>query len=186
MPASPRLLLHLCCAPCAAWPVPRLRAEGFEVAGLFFNPNIRPDQEHARRLEALGRFAPGIGLDFVVEAGAPPGPEPDASDGAARCRGCYERRLRRAAQRARAAGADAFSTTLLFSIHQRHELLRAVGEEVARSERVPFLYRDLRAGWEEGGRRYRETGLYRQRYCGCEDSLRERRGRRPRREEGGP
>ena len=56
--------------------------------------------------------------------------------------------------------------------------MRAVGEEVARAEGVPFLYGDLREGWQEGGRRYRESGLYRQRYCGCLASARERDARR--------
>ena len=48
-----RLFLHVCCAPCAAYPVPALRADGHRVTGFFYNPNIQPDDEHARRLDAL-------------------------------------------------------------------------------------------------------------------------------------
>ena len=163
-----RLLLHVCCAPCAAYPVPAFREQGQQVTGFFFNPNIQPDDEHARRLDALESFSPALGLDLVIAA-APGGDSGSAAAGRAdeRCRRCYELRLRATAREARRSGFDAFSTTLLYSIHQKHELVRAVATEVARAEGVPFFYRDLREGWVEGGRSYRESGLYRQRYCGC-------------------
>jgi predicted adenine nucleotide alpha hydrolase (AANH) superfamily ATPase len=177
-----RLLLHVCCAPCAAYPVPALRAEVASVSGLFFNPNVQPADEHARRVEALERYAPALGLDFVVARD----PVDDvwtgraAEPGDPRCRQCYELRLRFAAREARRGGFDAFSTTLLYSVHQKHELIRAVAAEVARAERVPFFYRDWRPGWVEGGRSYRESGLYRQRYCGCLPSALDRDAARPR------
>jgi epoxyqueuosine reductase len=171
-----RLLLHVCCAPCAAYPVPALRARAAQITGYFCNPNIQPGEEHARRLEALERYAPALGLDLVVAGpvhtdspAAPP-----AGTGDERCRRCYELRLRATAREARRGGFDAFSTTLLYSIHQKHELIRAVAAAVARAEGVPFLYQDLREGWSQGGRAYRESGLYRQRYCGCLSSRIER------------
>lgn len=174
-----RLLLHVCCAPCAAYPVPALRALVPRLTGFFFNPNIQPDDEYERRLDALKRFAPTLDLDLVIA----PGPEADQGSAAAgrgddRCRHCYELRLRATAREARRGGFDAFSTTLLYSIHQKHELIRVVAAEIARAEGVSFLYRDLREGWAEGGRSYRETGLYRQRYCGCLTSKQERDARR--------
>lgn len=172
------VLLHLCCAPCSAYPVPALREIVPRLAGFFFNPNIAPAQEHDLRLEALERYAPSLGLELIVaRAATPPAPaaQPPADAPAeSRCRRCYDLRLRATAREARRLGFASFSTTLLYSIHQRHELVRAVGEEVARAEGVVFLYRDLREGWTEGGRRYRESGLYRQRYCGCLASARER------------
>jgi len=170
-----RLLLHVCCAPCAAYPVPALRALVPHLTGFFFNPNIQPEDERARRLDALERFAPALGLDFVIAAapGADSG-SAAAGPGENRCRRCYELRLHATAREASRSGFDAFSTTLLYSIHQKHELVRAVATEVARAEGVPFFYRDLREGWVEGGRSYRESGLYRQRYCGCLPSKLER------------
>jgi hypothetical protein len=171
-----RLLLHICCAPCAAYPVPALRARAAQVTGFFCNPNIQPGEEHARRLEALERYAPALRLDLVVAGPghADPRAAAPAGSGDERCRRCYEVRLRATAREARRGGFDAFSTTLLYSIHQKHELIRAVADEVARAEGVSFLYRDLREGWSQGGRAYRESGLYRQRYCGCLPSKIER------------
>ncbi|HEY5999778.1 MAG TPA: epoxyqueuosine reductase QueH [bacterium] len=170
------LLLHVCCAPCAAYPVPALRELTPRLAGFFYNPNIAPDEERARRLDALERYAPLLRLDLVVAAedGAPEAAPAATGSRDERCRRCYELRLRATAREARRLGFGCFSTTLLYSIHQRHELVRAVAEQVARAEGVTFLYRDLRVGWQEGGRRYRESGLYRQRYCGCAESARER------------
>jgi len=170
-----RLLLHVCCAPCAAYPVPALRVLVPQLTGFFFNPNIQPEDEHARRLDALERFSPALGLDLVIAAtpGADSG-SAAAGRGDDRCRRCYELRLRATAREARRSGFDAFSTTLLYSIHQKHELVRAVATAVALAEGVPFFYRDLREGWVEGGRSYRESGLYRQRYCGCLPSKSER------------
>ena len=37
-----RLLLHMCCGPCSCYPVKKLREEGIEPVGYFFNPNIHP------------------------------------------------------------------------------------------------------------------------------------------------
>ncbi len=69
---------------------------------------------------------------------------------------------------------DFFSTTLLFSKHQPHELVRQVGEAEAQGSSVRFLYRDFRIGWEEATRLSLEMGIYRQKYCGCVYSEAER------------
>jgi hypothetical protein len=66
---SAGLLLHVCCAPCAAYSVPALRALAPRLTGFFFNPNIQPVEEQTRRLDALERFAPRLGLDLVIAAG---------------------------------------------------------------------------------------------------------------------
>ena len=84
-----------------------------------------------------------------------------------RCAVCYRLRLERTAAMARERGFDAFSTTLLISPYQDHDLLRRTGEDVAQASGVPFLYEDLRTGWPERGRLTRQYDLYRQQYCGC-------------------
>lgn len=170
------LLLHICCAPCSAYSVPALREEGFTVHGLFYNPNIHPFPEYLRRSEALSLYQPELDIDIHFNEEY----HPEDYFRAAlekfedRCRGCYTLRLTRAAQEAKAQGCDAFTSTLLFSIYQDHELLLEVGEEVAEREEVDFYYRDLRDGWKEGGETYRGSGLYRQNYCGCLFSEKER------------
>jgi predicted adenine nucleotide alpha hydrolase (AANH) superfamily ATPase len=174
------LLLHVCCAPCSAYSVPALRGLAPALTGYFYNPNIHPAEEHALRRETLERYAPALGLELVVAPDDGPGAWEAAVAGREedRCRHCFALRLGATAREARRRGAAAFSTTLLFSIFQKHELIREVGEAVAGAEGVPFLYHDLRPGWQEGYERYRATGLHRQWYCGCRLSERERRARR--------
>ena len=170
------LYLHICCAPCAAFSVPALQEEGLQVRGYFHNPNIHPFPEYLRRSEALTIYQSDLGID--VDYADDYRPEEyfaaviDSLD--ERCRHCYELRLRSTAREARRRKSDAFSTTLLFSIYQKHDLLREVGEKIAGEESVTFLYRDLRPGWREGHDLYRPSGLYRQNYCGCVFSEKER------------
>lgn len=64
-------------------------------------------------------------------------------------------------------GYDAFTTTLLVSPYQNHDLLIQVAEELAEKYEVKFLYRDFRPGFREGQNEARELGLYMQKYCGC-------------------
>jgi predicted adenine nucleotide alpha hydrolase (AANH) superfamily ATPase len=84
-----------------------------------------------------------------------------------RCRYCYHDRLRAAALIARKGKFDAFTSTLLYSRFQRHDMIQAVGESIAKETGVPFLYRDFRDGWREGIDASKVRGMYRQPYCGC-------------------
>jgi predicted adenine nucleotide alpha hydrolase (AANH) superfamily ATPase len=171
-----KLLLHICCAPCAAYSVPALREEGMEVTGYYSNPNIHPEGEYRRREEALRAWQPSLDAEIIYDEEYDCGDYFDAviSRGSDRCRQCYELRLRKTAREAKRRSIGIFSSTLLFSIYQKHELLRETGERVGREEGVPFHYRDLRTGWREGQELYRPSGLYRQNYCGCVFSEKER------------
>ncbi|MCA1905819.1 MAG: epoxyqueuosine reductase QueH [Desulfarculus sp.] len=171
-----RVLLHICCAPCALMPVRELRDQGLELRGLFYNPNIQPYQESRRRRETLEGWAAAEGLPLTVQ---------DEYDPESwlrqvvfrenqRCAFCFHQRLDRAAGMTRRAGFDAFSTTLLYSVRQKHDLIRAVGQAVAKERGVEFLYRDWRPRWREGVALSQTLGLYRQAYCGCIYSERDR------------
>ena len=91
-----------------------------------------------------------------------------------RCPVCYHDRLRATARLARASRFDAFTTTLLYSKFQRHELIREIGESVGREVGIPFVYRDFRTGWKAGIETSKRLGMYRQQYCGCIYSEKER------------
>ena len=52
-----KLLLHICCGPCVIYPLKRLREEGVDVTGLYYNPNIHPFREYRKRLETLVTYA---------------------------------------------------------------------------------------------------------------------------------
>ena len=83
-------------------------------------------------------------------------------------------RLREVVAKAKEMRADAFTTTLLYSRYQNHELIRLKAEELAEKHNIPFIYYDFRAGWQHGIDKSKEMGLYRQSYCGCIYSEQER------------
>jgi predicted adenine nucleotide alpha hydrolase (AANH) superfamily ATPase len=171
-----KVLLHICCANCAIYPVKVLREENHQVHGYFFNHNIHPFQEFQRRLATVKDYAGRVELEvlyredylldeFLAQV---------AQNSDLRCDYCYHSRLEATARTAAEQGYDAFSTTLLYSRYQQHETIRKHGEILARHHGLDFLYRDFRVGWREGIETSKAMGLYRQQYCGCIYSERDR------------
>lgn len=164
-----KLLLHTCCGPCTIVPLQGLRAEGAEVMGYYLNPNIHPFTEWDRRRSGLDQLAAQESLRLLPAPAYAPGEwlRGVAFREGERCRVCHHLRLRGAALTARRGKFDAFSSTLLYSRYQKHDLIREIGEAVGSEVGIRFLYRDWRHRWSEGVDRSRALGLYRQSYCGC-------------------
>lgn len=164
-----KILLHTCCGPCTVVPLRRLRQEGADVWGVYHNPNIHPFREWDRRREALEALAGTDGFRLLPHTQYDPTEwiRSVAFREGERCRVCYHARLRHVAFLARRGRFGAFSTTLLYSKFQKHELIREIGEAIGSEVGVPFLYRDWRTGWTEGMEASKALGLYRQPYCGC-------------------
>ncbi|WP_456385014.1 epoxyqueuosine reductase QueH [Desulfolithobacter sp.] len=170
------ILLHVCCGPCTIYPLSRLREEGHVVKGYFFNPNIHPYREFKRRIASLVELADKTG--FTVEI--------DRNYGLIhylrqvvfheqqRCQICYDMRLEPTVKKTVEQGADAFTTTLLYSRYQNHDLLKKKCEALAEKYGVLFYYEDFREGWQAGIDGSIDMGLYRQPYCGCIYSEQER------------
>ncbi len=183
-----KLLLHICCGPCVLYPLEVLRAEGVEPVGYFFNPNIHPLREMERRVEALETVSEELGFHLIWD------PEiyglthwlkllKGRYQQSERCPECYRMRLEATARTAVANGFPCFSTTLLYSRYQRHELICQMGEEIAVKHGLSFYYHDFRQGWEQGIQAAKELDIYRQPYCGCIFSEAERYGGRLRKME---
>lgn len=166
-----RLLLHICCAPCSTATVEAWRSGGAALSGTFFNPNIHPYSEHQLRYDTLLAYASRIDLPLLGEPvydvaewlRAVAGNEQKGK----RCRVCIGKRLRHTAELAAAGDFDAFSTTLLVSPWQEHDIIMEQGELAEVDVGVPFVYRDLRPSYRRSVELSREAGLYRQKYCGC-------------------
>ena len=171
-----KALIHICCANCLIYPLRTLRKEGWDVMGFFYNPNIHPYQEYQRRLAAVQAYEKEAAIQVIYRD------EYDLEQflrGVAfredeRCRFCYHFRLQATAQVAKRGKFAAFTSTLLHSKHQDHELIKAIGEQVGKEQGVKFLYQDFRDGWKEGIEESKALGLYRQGYCGCIYSEKER------------
>ena len=170
--SSPKVLLHICCAVCAAEVIAKLRRENYSVSGYFYNPNIHPSAEYNRRLNEVkglsatlsfplleGKYEPARW--FELSRGLESDPE-----GGRRCEICFRMRLRETSQAARQKGFSKFTTTLSISPFKNSLLINSLGSKV---DRNLFLARDFKKqdGFKKTLDFARAHGLYRQHYCGC-------------------
>jgi hypothetical protein len=171
-----KCLIHICCAPCAIYPVDCLKSQQLDVMGYFCNPNIHPYQEFNRRKKTLVQYASHIDLRVIYENDYPLEQwiqnitfrETD------RCKLCYYDRLKSTAIIARKGKFHYFTTTLLYSKFQNHELISEMGKNLEKKYGVSFFYSDFRKGWKQGIELSKKLNLYRQEYCGCIYSEKER------------
>ena len=171
-----KILLHICCAPCAIYPVESLTGKGHYVHGFFYNPNIMPYQEFVKRMETMEGYATRLRLPMIWDRtydleGFLRGVVFRENE---RCRFCYYQRLRAAARVAKGGNFDAFTSTLLYSKFQNEEMIRELAQQVVGEVGVPFYYEDFRQGWAQGAAKAKKLGLYKQQYCGCIFSERDR------------
>lgn len=183
-----KTLLHICCAPCSVMCIETLRNEGTEPTGFWYNPNIHPVTEYRARRNTLTEYAKNINMDLVTEDEYGlrefiKGIYPDFEN---RCGYCYDVRLEKAAEYAAKNGFSSFSTTLLISPYQNHELICEIAEQKAKKYGIEFLYRDFRPFFREGQTKAREMGFYMQKYCGCVFSEEERYLKRARQKTNNP
>lgn len=163
------LLMHICCANCALYPVTKLREQGHSVHGFWFNLNIHPLIEYRKRLGAVQQLAELWGLPVVYddEYGLVEFVRNVAGREDGRCSYCYAIRLEATAQRAKALGMDGFTTSLLVSPYQKFDKIQEIGHAVSERHEIAFYAQDFRRGYSEGMNMSRELGFYRQKYCGC-------------------
>lgn len=164
-----KMLLHTCCAPCLSGANKALSAADLCMTGYFYNPNIHPREELLKRIVALKKYSAAQRFNTVIIDNYDIGLfKKEAVDKAGdRCRKCYSLRLDAAAGFAKKNKYDCFSTTLLLSPYQKHDIIKSAGEEAAGKHGIDFYYSDFRPFYAESVRISREMGLYRQRYCGC-------------------
>lgn len=171
------VLLHVCCGVCMGWPVQKLRDAGYCVTGYFFNPNIHPEEEYLKRLEAARKMADSLEMELIegdyrhdewLKAVA--GFESE-KEGGKRCELCFKFRLEAAHEKSKEIEAYKFSSTLTVSPHKDFEVVSAVGRRTSDKRFLPFDFKK-----EDGFKKTREIAkhhsLYCQNYCGCEFSMR--------------
>lgn len=171
-----KILLHICCAPCTIYPLKILRESGHSVLGFFYNPNIHPYLEYKRRFDTLEEYAVSVGLrivsreEYLMEEFLRSVVFREDN----RCRYCYYSRLENTVLIAKREKIEGFTTTLLYSKFQDHEMIKEIGESLSKKHGIEFFYQDFRKGWKEGIRISKDLGMYRQQYCGCIYSEKER------------
>ena len=164
-----KVLLHCCCAPCSVSCIEPLKNEGIEPVAFWYNPNIHPFKEYEARRNCLVDYCKKENVRLIVDEhyGLRDFVKNVADDIVHSSTYCYEHRLEETARFAAENGYKLFTTTLLASVYQQHNLTAAAGERYAKKYGVEFLYRDFRPNFKDGNIRARNEGLYMQKYCGC-------------------
>ena len=174
----PKLLLHVCCAPCSSYVLEYL-SEYFEITAFFYNPNIDTDSEYRHRAEELIRFINEKNfsnkVDYVIAEynstefyGTVKGLE-QCREGGNRCFKCYELRLCRSADYAQKHKYDYFTTTLSISPLKNVDKLNEIGGNLSEEYKIPYLFSDFKKknGYKRSIELSKEYNLYRQNFCGC-------------------
>lgn len=174
----PRLLLHVCCAPCSSYCLEYL-SEYFDITVYYYNPNISKKEEYLKRLVEEERYISVKEFKYPVkltESNYDPQEFFDAvrglekePEGGLRCRECFKLRLGASAKKAKELGFEWFTTTLTISPLKNAALLNEIGAEMGEKYGVKWLPSDFKKkeGYKRSIELSREYGLYRQDYCGC-------------------
>lgn len=170
-----KILLHACCGICSSYPISLLQDMGYDVVVYFYNPNIYPEEEYQKRLEAektlcrhfnceliIGQYESDIYYEYVK------GLENEPEKGK-RCDKCFELRLKKTALKARELGITEFTTSMVISPHKNYEKLTSIGEKIAKEENMTYLSTNFRKqdGFLKTNQISKSLNLYRQNYCGC-------------------
>jgi len=173
-----KILLHICCAPCATASIERLK-ENYDVVGMFSNSNIYPEGEYLKRLEEARKYCRKIEIKLIeinynyknwLEQIKGLEKEPE---GGKRCLKCYKIRLEEAAKEAKKRNFDYFTTTLTISPYKNFAEIKEIGDNLGKQYGVEFLDIDFKKkdGFRKSVELSKKNRLYRQHYCGCEFSI---------------
>ncbi len=178
---KPKILLHVCCGPCSAFPLTFL-SPYFDITIYYNNSNIYPSNEYYRRLEEMKRFVEQLNIDLGlnVKYVIPTYDEEkyshklsvfkDAREGGERCFLCYRLRLEEAYEYAYRNSYDYITTVMSVSSQKNSVKLNEIGEELQNKYfPVKYFFSDFKKkqGAELGRQISNKYGLYRQQYCGC-------------------
>ncbi|MDR3256174.1 MAG: epoxyqueuosine reductase QueH [Endomicrobium sp.] len=168
-----KVLLHICCAPCSASAVKMISNE-YNISFYWYNPNIYDVQEYKNRKDAAIKYAKELNISFFDEKEFSYNYDDWKNKTSEMCNFCYMSRLEKIAVYAQQNKFDYFSTSLLSSPYQKHDLIKQIAGDLADKYKTAFLYIDFRTGFYEGKNSLRKKGYYMQKYCGCNKSLNER------------
>lgn len=180
---KPVLLLHSCCGPCSSYVLEYL-TQFFYIKLYFYNPNIHPEEEYKKRLEAQYKVIKSMQLESsvdIIEGSYDPkmffskvqGFESE-TEGGERCRICIKMRMEATALMAKKLNADYFATTLTVSPHKNALYINQTGEELEKNYQTTYLLSDFKKknGYKRSIELCRIHDIYRQDYCGCVFSFR--------------
>lgn len=175
-----KIILHSCCAICSGYPISLLKDMGYQVIVYFYNPNIFPQEEYKKRLEAQKKLCEKFNCELIEGEyntnnfyEAIKGFENEPEKGK-RCDICFKLRLKETAKLATKLGVKNFTTSIVISPHKNFEKLTGIGNEIASNFGIEYVAINFKKndGFLKTNKISKELKLYRQNYCGCEFSIR--------------
>lgn len=172
---SKKILLHICCAVCAAYPVQKLREDGYVVTGYFYNPNIHSKSEYEHRLDNAKRVSKALNFELIEGnydhegwLSKIKGFESER-EGGLRCNICFEMRLKETFNKTQELEIPCFTSTLTVSPHKNAKIINKIGENLCVKY---FLSYDFKKqdGFKKSRDFAKQNDIYCQNYCGCEFS----------------
>ena len=188
---KPTFLFHVCCGPCACFPLLFL-APHFDITIYYDNSNIFPESEFLRRRAELEKLLAFYKRDYgySIKLIEPPydheeymkelRPRSREQEGGERCRICYKKRMEEAYDYAESHNFDYFATVMSISRQKDSDVMNQIGRELEKTHpHTKYFYSDFKkANGQLFGVKLRDHyGLYNQLYCGCEYSLAEGKAR---------
>ena len=183
----PKLLAHVCCGPCATYPIKFLN-DYFDVTLIYSNSNIYPKEEYEKRLLETQKFLDGFNKEYSSEIKliVPNYDEQsfqeklkqlaDEPEGGKRCLICYHQRLMEGFRYASEHGFNYFTTVMTISPHKDGQILNKIGKQLQTTfPNVTYFVSDYKkdGGFYKANEMSRHYHLYRQNYCGCRFSFKQ-------------
>jgi len=180
----PKLLLHSCCGPCSSYVLSILN-NYFDITIYFYNPNIYPNDEFAKRYKVqkdlIKNISPKNDIKLVEGIYDENAFEQKVEkykklkEGSYRCMKCFELRLEETCKYALENGFEYFTTTLSVSPYKNSLILNEIGEKFSEKYNIEYLCADFKKkeGYKKSIELSKKYNLYRQEYCGCRYSLKE-------------
>lgn len=179
-----KLLLHACCGPCSSGALYKISSV-YDVTIFYYNPNIYPQEEYLKRLDALKSVIVNFNSETNSDVKLIVGNYDTASyqnyinglenelEGGKRCTKCFELRLNTTAQFAKENNFDCFTTTLSISPHKNAELLNEIGHMAQTKYNIEYIDENFKKqnGFLDSINNSKRWNIYRQQYCGCKYSI---------------
>ncbi len=183
---KPKLLLHVCCAPCSAYPLVFLQ-DLFDITILYTNSNIYPKEEYEKRIYYVKKYVNDLNVKFnkhinIIEDDydydsfkKELAQYKDNKEGETRCKICIAKRMRKLFDVAKEKNFKYVTTIMSISRNKDASYINMIGKhfESLYNHEIEFVYSDFKKnnGQDIGVQIAKTYSLYRQDYCGCEYSL---------------
>ncbi len=176
---KPKLLFHICCAPCASYISLNHLKKKYDLTWYFDNSNLSSLSEYEKRLNLVKQVAlendiklitapynNQIWLESVKDR------KQDKEKGQ-RCQICYSQRLKSTYDLAHKENYNYFASSLIISPYKDREKIREISEALVKDKKTSFLDFDLDLNdiSKKSIKLAKDNDWYCQNFCGCCYSL---------------